>query len=275
MKTVSDFRLVLTLLVVSVWVCLAQTAQCQTDSVRIMKGSYLHYGHSFIEDNSMYLEEAFNQGEGVVQFISGTLITNNILETSFEIEIPLAGEKHQLSAGSSYISSTSDNLSATDGFGDIRVSYRPQLSGKHHWAMVIPRVTLAFPRKNTADEFEYSRPSVELAIAVTKRLSKKLTSHINGSVVSRVTHIFSSHKIAGSVIWALRPQFNFMLESVYENSADQIGNFESTLIINPAVRFSFALGQYQIIPGFGAPLSFDKNSDLTPGAFFYLSVEPF
>jgi hypothetical protein len=253
-------------------------SQPASDSVTVVKGSYLHYGHAYIEDNSMFLEEAFNQGSGVVQFISGTLISDHALEASFEFEIPLAGEKHQVSFGSSYHSSFNNFAEAPEGLGDIRVSYRPQLSGKHHWAMIIPRLTIAIPRKNTPDEFRYTQPDVELALAITKRLNRTFTSHLNVGTTYRfagTSNKLFAYTFAGSVVWAIRPKFNFLLESVYRSFRNEIDKSQAETLINPAVRFSFPIWHYQVIPGLGAPVYIDANSNITPGLFLYLSIEPF
>src|SRR5262249_9740415 len=110
------------------------------------KGSYLSYGQPDIEDNSMLIEEAFNQEAGVIQHISNFIVDHGDYVYSYTQEIPLADVKHQLSIGLSYASfhkpegyDLLNNNYLTKGLGDLFINYRPQLMSKNDWALVIPR----------------------------------------------------------------------------------------------------------------------------------------
>src|SRR6187399_2539959 len=128
------------------------TSYAQNDTIP-KKGSYLQYGQPSIEDNSMFIEEAFNQETGIIQHISNLIVSKGDIIYSYTQEIPLADVKHQLSFGMSYNAFKSSEASKqifagqylTNGLGDLYINYRPLLFGKNAWALVIPRFTLIAP----------------------------------------------------------------------------------------------------------------------------------
>src|SRR6187549_1957396 len=81
---------------------LAGLAHAQDADTIPKKGSYLSYGQPSIEDNSMLIEEAFNQEAGVIQHISNFIIDDGNFVYAYTQEIPIPNEKHQLSFGVSY-----------------------------------------------------------------------------------------------------------------------------------------------------------------------------
>src|SRR6187455_218452 len=120
------------------------------------KGSYLYYGQPSIEDNSMLIEEAFNQEAGIIQHISNFVFSGGNFGYNYTQEIPLADVKHQFSFGVSYASlKKPENLSQftknylTNGLGDVFLNYRPMIWGKNDWALVIPRFTVIVPTGNS------------------------------------------------------------------------------------------------------------------------------
>src|SRR6187549_1533550 len=118
------------------------------------KGSYLYYGQPSIEDNSMLIEEAFNQEAGIIQHISNFVFSGGNFGYNYTQEIPLADVKHQFSFGVSYASfkkpmeAQQNRNFLTNGLGDIFLNYRPLLWGKNEWALVIPRFTVIVPTGN-------------------------------------------------------------------------------------------------------------------------------
>src|SRR6187431_2945229 len=130
-----------TLVLTPILIFLVLVAQAQNDTIP-KKGSYLHYGQPIIEDNSMFIEEAFNQEAGIIQHISNLIIDDGNVIYAYTQEIPLADVKHQLSFGISYNSfKKPDELQQfgnseylTHGIGDLFINYRPLLLGKNAWA---------------------------------------------------------------------------------------------------------------------------------------------
>ena len=72
--------------------CLAVSTVAQT---KFRKGSYGSYGPMKLEDNSIFLEEAFNQGMGSIQYVSTASVRNSSeVDYSFTQEIPITDRKH-------------------------------------------------------------------------------------------------------------------------------------------------------------------------------------
>ena len=86
-----------------------------------------------IEDNSMFVEEAYNQEDRVVQHISNLVLLplgEKNIYYSFTQEWPAFGLKHQLSYTLQWYSISRADVS---GFGDIYLNYRYQLWYKQNF----------------------------------------------------------------------------------------------------------------------------------------------
>ena len=116
------------------------------DSLQTRFKSYNSFDAPLIEDNSFLIEEAFNQGANVVQFIS-TCYFENIhtgdMAYSFTHEIPLKEVKHQFSYTVNYLIPTQSV--GAHGLGDVLINYRYELLGKNDWALVTPRISAILP----------------------------------------------------------------------------------------------------------------------------------
>ena len=268
------------------------------DSVKTYKkGSYLFYGQPNIEDNSMFIEEAFNQERAVIQHISNLILIGGDLQYVFTQEIPLPNEKNQLSIGIVYNSLKTKPSGAPShgGFGDLYINYRPMLMSKTNWALVIPRFSLIAPTGNAKYGFGSGGWGAQFNMAVTKRLNSKITSHWNAGT----TRIFKEHfyqndvndlpqlikkgdhssfNVGASAIFLVSDSFNFMCEYIsgFDQGFDDTGKDirMHNMIVNPGFRFAFSLGITQIVPGLGIPFSFEDGKHVSTGAFVYLSIEP-
>jgi hypothetical protein len=292
----NDFNL----LAVLILCCTIASAQDTTD-IKPMKGSYLYYGQPAIEDNSMLIEEAFNQEAGVIQHISNLIVDNGNVVYAYTQEIPIPNEKHQLSFGVSYAAmqrpegSLFNNNFLTNGFGDILVNYRPMLMDKNQWALVIPRFTLIAPTGNARYGLGYGAWGGQFNMAVTKRLSSKLTTHWNAGFTKlwkadsyqylsdgtpeRIYEKDLTFKNVGaSLIWLVAPKFNLMVEyvSAFDKTINDTGSLdiENSTVINPGFRFAVDMGKVQIVPGMGVPVNFSNGSFANTAVIFYLSIEP-
>src|SRR5262245_32518865 len=97
-----------------------------------------------IEDNSFFVEEAYNQERGVVQHISNFVhfpSPDGQAFYTFTQEWPIGGESHQLS----YTLPYSWPESGTSGIGDLALNYRYQLLPHDAWAAVAPRISVVLP----------------------------------------------------------------------------------------------------------------------------------
>ncbi|MEO7990660.1 MAG: transporter [Chryseolinea sp.] len=264
------------------------------------KGSYLYYGQPSIEDNSMLIEEAFNQEAGVIQHISNFIYNGGDFTFGYTQEIPLADVKHQFSFGFTYASfkKPSDIINSnyvTKGLGDVLLNYRPLLWGKNDWALVIPRFTIIVPTGNARYGFGQGGWGGQFNLAVTKRLNSKITTNYNAgyTVITKADHYTYAQdgtpelayeknigvsNLGGSAIWLVRPKFNLMVEYVvtFGKEMQDDGRLISlnNSVVNPGFRFAIDVGKIQIVPGFGLPINFTSNHLDGTGAFFYLSIEP-
>jgi len=265
------------------------------------KGSYLYYGQPSIEDNSMFIEEAFNQEAGVIQHINNFVFSGGNFAYNYTQEIPLADVKHQFSFGVSYASfkkpmeAQQNRNFLTNGLGDIFLNYRPLLWGKNDWALVIPRFTVIVPTGNARYGLGSGSWGGQFNLAVTKRLNRKITTHYNAgySIMTKADHYtyntegnpvlayekdLKMKNIGVSAIWLVRPKFNLMLEYAavfgHEFQDDGSQTKMNTAILNPGFRFAVDVGKIQFVPGVGVPLNFTNGSFDNTGGFIYLSIEP-
>jgi len=236
-----------------------------------------------IEDNSFLIEEAINQGTGVVQHISnGVWNTSDNHDFNYSItqEWPLAGQKHQISYTIPY---SFVNATSKSGVGDIYLNYRYQLLNDENWMWCSPRLSFILPTGDKDKGFGNGDYGMELALPMSKRLSEKIYSHANLGLsfvphtdFNETTKSLVSYFGGFSFIYLVHRRANFFVENVvrYDNGIDMEGNkeyvFEYTL--NPALRFSIPVGNLEIVPGIGVPITFTKD-DTSPAIFFYLSLE--
>ncbi|MGC3943154.1 MAG: transporter [Chryseolinea sp.] len=266
------------------------------------RGSYLYYGQPSIEDNSMFIEEAFNQEAGIIQHISNFVFNDGNFAYNYTQEIPIKNERHQLSFGVSYASlKKPTNITdithsyITNGLGDIFINYRPLLFGKNDWALVIPRFSLIVPTGNSRYGLGSGSWGGQFNLAVTKRLGSKITTHYNagytlmtkadhyainsdGSPVLLYEKNVSTANVGMSAIWLVAKKFNLMVEYISafgkEMEDDGLLTPLNTSIVNPGFRMAIDIGNVQIVPGVGVPFNFANGKYESTGGFIYLSIEP-
>jgi hypothetical protein len=288
--------------VILVVLSLAYNESCAQEEVQqgSKKGSYAFLPELAFEDNSFLLEEAFNQGMGVIQNISTLAFENirsNNLIYSFTQEIPLTHKRHQLSYTLNYnILQMPDSSfdSRVSGFGDIFISYRPLIFDEDDWLMLIPRFTLILPTGRASEGLGAGGPGAQFNIAITKRVTRNIVTHYNfGSTVffnydhyqqEKGINILSAEKrlyfknVGASIIWYPKPKVNLMVEYVSNFTTDinDGGSLSKShqLTINPSLRFCIDRGKTQIVPGVGLPYNFTNGKYEGYGLFFYLSFEP-
>ncbi len=257
--------------------------------------SYHSYKAPLIEDNSFFVEEAFNQGAGVIQFISTCYVENTTAQNigySFTQEIPLKGETHQFSYTINYFSSQFEQ-NTSHGLGDILLNYRYELWGKDNWALITPRLSLIVPTGDFRKDFGQGAWGGQFNLPVTKMLSNKFVFHYNAGFTFLKDAKFSfsdagsqtingqAHlkyfNVGSSLIWMAADKLNFMVEYVsnFNEAFDNTGEIASShqMIINPGFRYAFDMGKCQIVPGFSLPIAVE-NQAKQAGAFIYLSIEP-
>ena len=88
----------------------------------------------------------------------------------------------------------------------------------------------------------------------------------------------TGYNLGGSLVWLARPNFNVLLESVWNSSESVVGSRrtqrDSEVLLNPGIRWAhnFRRGNLQIVPGVAVPLGVGPSKG-ERGLFFYLSFE--
>jgi len=239
-----------------------------------------------VQDNSFFIEEAYNQEPGVVQHILNVPIdfTNGSREIAptFTQEWPIFSQTHQFSYTIPYIFTEDDN-----GLEDMRLNYRLQafMEDKYTPAFA-PSFSLVLPTGDRDKGFGTGVVSYELNLPFSKIVSDRWTLHFNaGMSVAPNAHqsrTLTSYNVGASAIYAVSRDFNLMLEALAgwnEDIAEGVFAFEETVergtsaIISPGLRYAFNLpNDAQLV--FGAALPVGLTSDSPDwGLFFYCSFE--
>lgn len=243
-----------------------------------------------IQDNSFFIEEAFNQEFRVAQHI--TSLTrfqkpDREIGYSFTQEWPLGGAKHQLSFEIQYA-----GAGRFDEFGDFLLNYRYQLLDKPDGVAFAPRVSVIVP---TGSELLGSGNwGVEVNLPASKRLSESFVAHVNAGLAVypdvAKTAVFDwppynpevirrtvpEYFFGASAIYLAHPNVNFMLEwvSLYsgEIGSDAEVEFASSHVVSPGVRAALNFDNLQVVPGIAVPVRLHDGVSET-GIFGYLSFE--
>ncbi len=240
-----------------------------------------------IEDNSFFIEEAYNQEDRVVQHISTLMSSGDPRNVAFGFtqEWPVGSHLHQLSVTIPY---QWMNGTGVNGVGDILLNYRYQLSSHDAWATVAPRVSLILPVGDELRDLGSGTWGMQFNLPVSKRLSNQLVVHANiGATMlpgvkgtiragSEVKRTVPSYNFGASAIALISPNVNLMIEIVQNilGGIDLGGEVvhSSETIISPGIRAAIDVGSLQIVPGLAVPVRFSEG-DRSVGSFVYLSFE--
>jgi hypothetical protein len=233
-----------------------------------------------IQDNSFFVEEAYNQEPGVVQHILNLSVFfadgEKEITPSFTQEWPVFSQTHQFSYTIPHTFADHEI-----GFEDIRLNYRLQaLTEGEHTPAFAPRFSLVTPAGDASKDFGHGRLGYEINLPFSKIVSDRITLNFNagGSLFPDVNdRDLWNYNLGGSVIYAVSRNFNLMLESVafWEEDVDPAKNVDRTVaaLISPGARYAFNCpNDLQIVVGAAAPIGLTSDSP-DWGLFFYLSFE--
>jgi hypothetical protein len=233
-----------------------------------------------IQDNSFFVEEAYNQEPGVVQHILNVpfFFTGSQHDVSmvFTQEWPVFSQTHQFSYTIPYTFAEGEN-----GIEDVRLNYRLQalMEGERTPAFA-PRFSLVTPTGDADQGFGHDRLGYEINLPFSKIVSDRITLNFNagGSLFPDVNdRDLWNYNLDGSAIYAVSKNFNVMLESVanWESDVDAAKNVSRsvTALISPGARYAFNLpNNLQIVVGAAVPIGLTSDSP-DVGLFFYCSFE--
>ena len=238
-----------------------------------------------IQDNSFFIEEAYNQEPGVVQHILNVPInfTNGSREIapSFAQEWPVFSQTHQFSYTIPYVLTENDS-----GMADMRFNYRLQVLMEDEYTPAFaPRFSLVLPTGDRDKGLGTGVVGYETNLPFSKMISDRWTLHFNAgmSVFPNVRdHHLTNYNLGASAIYAVSRDFNLMLETVAgrnEDIAEGVFVPEETLdrtttaIISPGARYAFNLpNDAQLVVGAAVPIGLTSDSP-DWAVFLYCSFE--
>jgi len=210
-----------------------------------------------IADNSLLVEEAFNQEAGVFQniFLFRVPREGSGWSVEFTQEWPFRSQRHQISYTVPF--------SFGDGsFDDVMLNYRLQLRTEDATGPAIsPRVSAILP---TGSESAL-RYGAQLNLPMSRQFGD-LYVHANaGATIEAVKHPAGEHvtlfspQLAGSVIWRTLPLVHLMVETVasFPESAAALcceSERTTTWLVSPGVRAARNLGTHQIVLAAAVPI---------------------
>lgn len=228
-----------------------------------------------IEDNSFFIEEAYNQEEHVVQHIFNG-ISRTPFETSFTQEWPAFGQMHQLSFTLPYLFEWSKSHN-TKGIGDLLFNYRYQLMNENDLA-VAPRISIILPTGDVNKGYGNGVIGTQFNLAISKRFSNEFVTHYNAGCTILPNVQFTTSKatiteylVGASGIYLANKYFNVMVEVLYTSSGSTFGR-TNELVVSPGMRWAIDIGDLQIVPGLAFPFYFNSGREEN-GFFLYLSFE--
>ncbi|MFA6468558.1 MAG: transporter [Bacteroidota bacterium] len=231
-----------------------------------------------IEDNSFFIEEAYNQEDGVIQhiFTGFRLFRENTSEGSFTEEWPVFNQTHQASITIPFHHTTVAHPSS-QGIGDIMLNYRFE-AWRSTGLAVAPRISIILPTGEESNGFGNGRVGVQINLPMSKRISNDFVSHFNAGATVIPDVQFTTSKAAlteyfvgASGIYLVGNNFNILTEILYSSSGSPFGR-TNELIVSPGVRWAIDINNLQIVPGLVFPALF-TNGTTVHGIFIYLSFE--
>jgi hypothetical protein len=240
-----------------------------------------------IQDNSFLVEEAYNQGFGVVQHINAFARFWNSKDWvyTFTQEWPVPGERHQLSYT---LAAQHAGVFAGSGggIGDVLLNYRYQLVGGAEATVAFaPRVSVLLSSGDPALGRGIGGTGVQTNLPLSVVLNKKLVSHWNAGA-TYIPHAqdalrdrasSAGYNFGQSFVWLAKPRFNVLVESVYSASQQVTGPDKTVwarfMCVNPGIRWAYNLKDgLQIVPGVAVPIGVGPSSG-ERALFLYLSFE--
>lgn len=224
-----------------------------------------------ITDNSFLVEEAFNQETGVFQNIFVmTRSRTGVWSGSFTQEWPMPGQRHQLS-----ITAPMSFMSGTGSVGDGMINYRFQAwDGEDGRPAFSPRLSLILPTSADRRGFGMDGAGWQVNLPFSKEHGSVFFHWNAGATMLRESGADTPWQatpfVAGSVIVAVRPLLNLMVEAYSESRPGDAGR-ELATTIAPGLRVGMNVGDQQWVLGLAVPITRGASRDT--GVLAYLSYE--
>jgi hypothetical protein len=240
-----------------------------------------------IQDNSFFIEEAYNQERGVVQTIQTYTRVAGTGDWAYTLtqEWPVPDVKNQLSF-TIPVQGLSGPTGLARGLGDIALNYRYQLLGNGETKVAVsPRGTLLVPTGDNKRALGSGGFGLQVSLPLSVVLSGRFVAHTNLGA----THVFSAKDTEGnradltsanfgqSIVWLAHRNFNVLVEAVVASNQvlgdDGLPTRRTDALVSPGVRAAINLpGDFQIVTGFAVPIGVGPSSGQR-SLFLYLSAE--
>lgn len=240
-----------------------------------------------IKDNSFLIEEAYNQGRGIVQHINTFSRPKGGGAWIYTLtqEWPAPDERHQLSF-SLPIQRLEPGPLGKVGLGDIALNYRYQAVGREGGDTAFsPRLSVLLATGDATRGMGAGGMGLQVNLPLSHQVNSRLVTHWNAGA----TRTFSAQGAAGaesdtmsyslgqSFVWLAAPRFNLLVETVWARAQEVTGpsrtTWSNSVFISPGLRWShdFKNG-LQIVPGIAFPIGVGPSRG-ERSAFLYLSFE--
>lgn len=238
-----------------------------------------------IEDNSFLIEEAYNQEEGVIQYIQSYQYSKKTKNWNYTFtnEFPMPNQTHQFSY-TVPLARVGDNPSFHSGLGDIALNYRYQLV-KNDDVALSPRLSLILPTGQYKKGLGNGAMGYQVNIPLSVDLAEKWVSHWNaGATYTPKARDASGARsdIRGinygfSVVYLNSENLNFLVEYVRSDSQmvqpDGSRAWKRTAFLNPGLRYAKNYGSgWQMVSGLSFPIGLGPSKG-DKGFLLYLSFE--
>jgi hypothetical protein len=241
-----------------------------------------------MQDNSFFVEEAYNQEPGVVQHIFTAFGSVNklrgnderILDLSFSQEWPIFSQTHQFSYTIPYLFVDAGG-ETENGVGDIELNYRLQLfTETESRPAVAPSLSVILPTGDAENGLGNETVGFAFNLPVSKVVSDRWAIHGNAGFTifpDVQNRDLTAYNLGASVIYAVSPTFNVLLEAVaeWEEEIGELGEKDGSFsaILSPGFRYAVNFpNDSQLVVGLAAPIGLTGDAP-DYGVFVYFSFE--
>jgi hypothetical protein len=274
-----------TLVALAMTLLMAGNARSAQQNSPTKQGTLSASAESPIQDNSLLVEEAYNQEPGVVQHAGFFTYEpeTEIWNFSFTQEWPMPGDaRHQFS----YTLPVGRPGDRGAGMGDVTLNYRYQLIGDGASSFAFsPRLSLLLASGDSGAGRGLGGTSLQVNLPSSIVLAPRLVMHLNagGTVTPSARNeqeeeaAVTGFNLGQSFVWLAHARLNVLLETLWSGQGSVVAedqtSFEHSLFLSPAVRWSHDFNSgLQIVPGVGFAIGAGPSSGES-ALLVYLSFE--
>jgi hypothetical protein len=241
-----------------------------------------------IQDNSFFIEEAYNQESYVVQhiFTFARFWNSRDAVATFTQEWPAPEHaRHQLSYTLAGLSAGAFPASGA-GLGDVALNYRYQaLGGGDARVAFSPRISVLLPTGQSRWGRGFGGAGIQGNLPLSVIAARRWVTHWNAGATlipsarneTGQRAAVTGYNLGQSVVFLAHPRFNVLVETLWTGSETVVapGRTQRThsLLISPGLRWAHnCRNGLQVVPGVAVPVGVGPSAG-ERGVFLYLSFE--